>query len=173
MQLFDDQFDNAFGVELGRLIRSERKSRRWTRKQLRAAMFPELDDDAQAAALSLQTLATWELGTRKITAAKLVHVCTALGVSAGDLVGRAVEHLIPAANGPILLNRAGLSASTDPRLHQLKQWVAAQSPPPEPGKPQSPVVELPRDALVPLANLTRIPTSELTSALTELVIDRS
>jgi transcriptional regulator with XRE-family HTH domain len=172
VQLSEDQLD-AFTVVLGDLIRTERKSRGWTRKQLRVAMFPELAGDEQALdnVLSIQTLATYELGTRKILVTRLVHICAALEVSVGDLVRRTLERLHPAvATGSIFLDRAGLADSADPRLHSLKQWLATQSQQPD---DNSLVVELPREALDPLADLARLTKSELTSALAGLVIDRS
>lgn len=181
MRLTDDQL-GALPLVLGELLRAERKNRGWTRKQLRAAMFPNLaGPEGQADAdldnaLSLQTLAAWESGSRNILVGRFVHVCAALDVPPGDLLRRALEQLLPAdATGAILLDRAGLEASIDPRLHRLKQWAASQNQQrqPESGEPAGAVVELPREALGPLAALSRITTSELVRALSDLVIERS
>ena len=72
---------------LGDEIRQARKACGWTRKQLQAYLPTRI---------SVQTLATYELGTRQCSVARLVELCDAMNVFAHDCwpvsmsVGRAM-----------------------------------------------------------------------------------
>lgn len=67
-------------VVLGDELQAVRKRKKWTRRDLQRRLPFDV---------SLQTIATWELGTRHISAERLVLVCDALGEPAEELIARA------------------------------------------------------------------------------------
>lgn len=81
----DTDWTHAFMRVLGDEIRRVRKARGWTREGLR----DRLDDND----ISLQTLATYELGTRKITVVRLVDITETLGTTAAEVLRRTCERL--------------------------------------------------------------------------------
>ena len=83
MQTANGQIDTvAYQRVLGDEIRSLRKQRGWTRKELNKRLQTEI---------SLQTLATYELGTRQCSVVRLVEICHALDVPAHEVLARVHE----------------------------------------------------------------------------------
>ncbi|MGH3950246.1 MAG: helix-turn-helix domain-containing protein, partial [Pseudonocardiaceae bacterium] len=64
---------------LGDELRKARKRRGWTRK--------ELNNNLQSD-ISLQTLATYELGTRQCSVVRLAEICTAMGEQPQEVLAR-------------------------------------------------------------------------------------
>ena len=77
-------------------IRSLRKQRGWTRKELNRRLQSDI---------SLQTLATYELGTRQCSVTRLVEICVALGVPAAGVDQRRCGGIID--HSPVALQSGG------------------------------------------------------------------
>jgi transcriptional regulator with XRE-family HTH domain len=141
----------AYQRVLGDEIRSLRKQRGWTRKDLNKRLQTEI---------SLQTLATYELGTRQCSVVRLVEICHALDVPAHEVLARVHERFFgdtPA--GHLTLNLAAVAATDNPRLVPLRRWAAGRLHVLPPGA--SPEVHLDLPALENMAQLCQLPTVEL------------
>src|SRR6266700_5512795 len=79
-----DQLDR-FARTLGDELRTARKERSWTRKQMQAQMAADDEDE-----MSLQTLATYELGMRRVSVNRFVELCAVLDKQADKLRRRAI-----------------------------------------------------------------------------------
>ncbi|MEV6905950.1 helix-turn-helix transcriptional regulator [Amycolatopsis sp. NPDC051071] len=152
-----DQFAHA----LGEILRSARRERGWTRKQVRAAMCTNDDD------LSLQTLASYELGTRRISVERLLKVCAALNKQPDELLRRATTLAFSSDyDTRITVDLLELVHTTDPRLRPLQRWArvrAQQSP-----AGRTPVEELDANALSAMACIARTTMYDLVRALRDL-----
>jgi transcriptional regulator with XRE-family HTH domain len=82
INLADTDWTHAFMRILGDEIRRLRKARGWIREDLRIRLSEDI---------SLQTLATYELGTRKITVVRLLDICNALDTTPAAVIARAYE----------------------------------------------------------------------------------
>ena len=141
----------AYQRVLGDEIRSLRKQRGWTRKELNKRLQTEI---------SLQTLATYELGTRQCSVVRLVEICHALDVPAHELLARVHERFFgdtPA--GHLTFNLALVAATDNPRLAPLRRWAAGRLHVLPPGA--SPEVHLDLAALDNMAQLCQLPAVEL------------
>ncbi|MFI7122625.1 helix-turn-helix domain-containing protein [Amycolatopsis sp. NPDC049868] len=157
-----DQLDQ-FAHALGELLRSARRERGWTRKQMRAAMC--VGDDE----LSLQTLASYELGTRRLSVERLIEVCAVLKKQPDELLRRATTLAFSGHYGTrITVDLLGLAHTTDPRLRPLRRWaqVRTQQSPAE----RALVEELDATALSAMADIAAITEYDLVKALQELRI---
>ncbi|MEU3622506.1 transcriptional regulator [Amycolatopsis coloradensis] len=155
-----EQLDQ-FAHILGETLRSARRERGWTRKQLRAAMCTNDDD------LSLQTLASYELGKRRISVERLIELCAALNKQPDELLRRATTLAFSGHYGTrITVDLLGLAHTTDPRLRPLRRWaqVRAQQSPAE----RILVDELDATALSAMAGITGTTVYDLVQALREL-----
>ncbi|AIG73313.1 Hypothetical protein AJAP_01915 [Amycolatopsis japonica] len=155
-----DQFDQ-FAHALGELLRSARRECGWTRKQMRAAMCAGDDE------LSLQTLASYELGTRRISVERLIEVCAVLKKQPDELLRRATTLAFSGHYGTrIKVDLLRLAHTTDPRLRPLRRWAQVRTQ-------QSPaerilVEELDATALSAMAGIAGITEYDLVQALQEL-----
>src|SRR5947208_15792184 len=75
-----DTYQQVLGDEIRRL----RKQRGWTRKDLNGRLQSDI---------SLQTLATYELGTRQCSVVRFVEICLALDERPHELLARVHERL--------------------------------------------------------------------------------
>ncbi|MCG8925425.1 helix-turn-helix domain-containing protein [Lentzea sp. CC55] len=152
MRPANGQIDTAaYQRVLGDEIRSLRKRRGWTRKELNKRLQTEI---------SLQTLATYELGTRQCSVVRLVEICHALDVPAHEVLARVHERFFgdtPA--GHLALNLAAVAATDNSRLIPLRRWAAGRLHALPPGV--SPEVHLDLPALENMAQLCQLPTVEL------------
>ncbi|WP_394613396.1 helix-turn-helix domain-containing protein [Lentzea sp. JNUCC 0626] len=152
MQTANGQIDTAaYQRVLGDEIRSLRKQRGWTRKELNKRLQTEI---------SLQTLATYELGTRQCSVVRLVEICHALDVPAHEVLARVHERFFgdtPA--GHLTLSLTAIAASDNPRILPLKRWAAGRLHALPPGA--SPEIHLDLPALENMAQLCQLPTVEL------------
>ncbi|MGZ3148104.1 helix-turn-helix domain-containing protein [Lentzea chajnantorensis] len=145
----------AYQRVLGDEIRSLRKQRGWTRKELNKRLQTEI---------SLQTLATYELGTRQCSVVRLVEICHALDVPAHEVLARVHERFFgdtPA--GHLTLNLSLVAATDNPRLAPLRRWAAGRLHVLPPGA--SPEVHLDLAAVENMAQLCQLPTVELIRTL--------
>ena len=159
MQTANGQIDTvAYQRVLGDEIRRLRKQRGWTRKELNKRLQTEI---------SLQTLATYELGTRQCSVVRLVEICHALDVPAHEVLARVHERFFgdtPA--GHLTLNLTSIAATDNPRVLPLKRWAAGRLHALPPGA--SPDVHLDLPALENMAQLCQLPTVELIRILRAL-----
>jgi transcriptional regulator with XRE-family HTH domain len=150
---------NAFMKALGDELRAGRKRRGWTRRQLlNRAPFD----------VSLQTVATWELGTRHISAERLYQLCDLLGEPAEDLLARVrqrIQRRIPGTPAPeLLLDIAAATRTTRARLAPIRAWARCRQ---HHQPTASAVVALDNATLNSLAQLCELTTADLTVRLTQ------
>lgn len=147
----------AYQRVLGDELRSLRKQRGWTRKELNRRLQSEI---------SLQTLATYELGTRQCSVTRLVEICTALGVPAHAVLARVHERVFgDAPAGHLAVDLAAVVADTRPQLLPLRRWAQGRLASLVPGQP--PEVHLDLPALEYMAQLCRLSTVDLIRTLRE------
>lgn len=164
--LTDDQLCRLART-LGNELRAARKQRGWTRKQMRAHLAADNTDGAENDDVSLQTLATYELGTRRISVARLVELCTVLGQPVDQLLLRAITSAFGAEHDDrVEVDLSSLAHTADARLVHLRRWAivrASQRP------VELPLVEeLDEHALAALAQLAGTTSNELVDALRDL-----
>jgi transcriptional regulator with XRE-family HTH domain len=100
---------------LGDEIRRLRKQRGWTRKEL---------NDRLQSDISLQTLATYELGTRQISVIRLVELCLALGEQPHELLARVHERVFAGEeSGRLRVDLRAVVRDTQPELLPLRRWA--------------------------------------------------
>lgn len=100
---------------LGDEIRRLRKKRGWTRKEL---------NDRLQSDISLQTLATYELGTRQISVIRLVELCVALGELPHELIARVHERVFAGEeSGRLRIDLRAVVRDTQVELLPLRRWA--------------------------------------------------
>ncbi len=150
----------TFARVLGDEIRTVRKAHHWTRKQLQERLNP--DDE-----VSLQTLATYELGTRRMTVERLIEVCAALDHPPDQLLRRAATRAFAKPDDDsIEVDLSALARTTDPHLGPLQRWAALRINQSADGRPATEKLE--PSAVAALASLAEVTTQRLTSVLHEL-----
>lgn len=101
---------------LGDEIRRSRKQRGWTRQDLRRRLQTEI---------SLQTLASYELGTRQCSVMRLVEICLALDEHPHDLMSRVHNRIFAGAGvGRIRVDLRSAVAERAADLLPLRRWAA-------------------------------------------------
>lgn len=146
---------------LGAELRAARKRRGWIRRDVQARLVPEV---------SLQTLATYELGTRGISVVRFVEVCDVLEESAPALLGRSLQ--LTRGDRPELLPvdlSAVIRSERVASLTPLWRWAVLrlQGHSHEGDKP---LVYLSQAALEQLAELCGLTPAELLLVLRELTL---
>ena len=100
---------------LGDELRKLRKQRGWTRKVLQGKLQTEV---------SLQTLATYELGTRQCSVVRLAEICLALDALPHDLLARVHGRIFTDAPGEhIRLELSRVVEDGQPELLPLRRWA--------------------------------------------------
>jgi transcriptional regulator with XRE-family HTH domain len=143
---------------LGDEIRRLRKQRGWTRKDLNERLQSDI---------SLQTLATYELGTRQVSVVRFVEICRALGELPHELLARVHERVftdIPV--GRIRVDLRKVVRDRTPELLPLRRWASGRLA--EDGGTQTAEVHLDIAALERMAELCGIQTVELIARLREI-----
>lgn len=101
---------------LGDELRRARKRRGWTRKDLQENLRTEI---------SLQTLATYELGTRQCSVVRFVELCIALGEQPDELLARAHRRVYAGAEqGRVRVNLRSLADDEQPELNPFRRWAS-------------------------------------------------
>ncbi|KAA2252476.1 helix-turn-helix transcriptional regulator [Solihabitans fulvus] len=102
---------------LGEVLRDMRKVKGWTRKVLVERMGRPV--------ISLQTLATYELGTRECSVTRLCQICAALDVHAHEILRRVHEQLPgeEPPHGQIRLDLPAIVADNHRELRPLRDWA--------------------------------------------------
>jgi len=160
MQLDTEEYQKALGEELREL----RNQWGWTRKEL----GEQLDSE-----ISLQTLATYELGTRHCSVVRLVELCMAMGEQPDALLRRVQHRIFPGSPGQLRVSLHTLSTLEDAELTPLRRWARGrlQQTTPRPDT-AAPTVLLDANALHWLAELCGVATEQLRGKLELLVADR-
>jgi transcriptional regulator with XRE-family HTH domain len=103
---------------LGDEIRRLRKKRGWTRRDLK---------DRLQSDISLQTLATYELGTRHCSVVRLVEICLALDELPHELLARVHERVFTDAPvGRITVDLRKVVREAEPELLPLRRWASGR-----------------------------------------------
>ena len=146
---------------LGDEIRTLRKKRGWTRKELNERLQSDI---------SLQTLATYELGTRQCSVTRLVEICIALEEQPHELLARVHARIftdIPV--GRIRIDLRKVVRDTSPRLLPLRRWAAGRLA--EEGGMHGLEVHLDLPAVERMAELCELETVDLIARLRKLGAD--
>ncbi|WP_199432806.1 helix-turn-helix transcriptional regulator [Qaidamihabitans albus] len=147
---------DAYQRILGEELRKLRKKRGWTRKELNERLQSEI---------SLQTLATYELGTRQCSVVRLAELCLAMDEQPQDLLARVHRRVFTDEPGRIRLNLSRVAADDQAELLPLRRWAEdrlAQT------GPASPEVQLDLSAIDRMAELCGMDTAELLRRLEKL-----
>lgn len=150
MRIDADEYQRVLGEELRKL----RRRKGWTRKQL----GERLDID-----ISLQTLATYELGTRQCSVVRLVELCVAMEEAPHELLARVHGRIMASEPGRVKLNLTRVIAGGEAELEPLRRW--AQDRLGQAGDPSAREVQLDRAAIEWLARLCGLPSSDLLARL--------
>lgn len=154
MQLDAATYQRVLGDEIRRL----RKLRGWTRKEL---------NDRLQSDISLQTLATYELGTRQCSVPRFVEICIALNELPHELLARVHERVFTEAPvGRIRLDLRKVVRDRQPELLPLRRWATGRLS--EEHGPHGLEVHLDIAALERMAELCNIETIELINRLRNL-----
>jgi DNA-binding XRE family transcriptional regulator len=104
-------YQRVLGDELRRL----RKQRGWTRRDLNRRLQSDI---------SLQTLATYELGTRQCSVVRLVEICIALGEVPHELIARVHQRVFSDSPvGRIRIDLRKVVRDTQQELLPLRRWA--------------------------------------------------
>jgi transcriptional regulator with XRE-family HTH domain len=143
---------------LGDEIRRLRKQRGWTRKELNERLQSDI---------SLQTLATYELGTRQCSVIRFVEICVALNELPHELLARVHERVFTDAPvGRIRLDLRKVVRDRAPELLPLRRWATGRLAE-EPG-PHGTEVHLDLSALERMAELCGMETLDLITRLQKI-----
>lgn len=155
MRIDAETYQRALGEEL----RTLRKRRGWTRKELNERLQSEI---------SLQTLATYELGTRQCSVVRLVELCVAMEEAPHALLARVHRRVFLDEPGRVRINVAAVIEDTHPELLPLRRWCQDRL---SRADGASADVQLDRPALEWLAEVCGMPMTELVSRLRGLGAD--
>lgn len=144
-------YQRVLGEELRRL----RKQRGWTRRDLNRRLQSDI---------SLQTLATYELGTRQCSVVRLVELCLALGEVPHDLLARVHQRVFSDSPvGRIRVDLRQVVRDTQPELLPLRRWAKGKLAEVNGQHPAE--VSLDISALERMAELCNLETVELIARL--------
>ncbi|HEX3783306.1 MAG TPA: helix-turn-helix transcriptional regulator [Pseudonocardiaceae bacterium] len=149
---------SLYARTLGDVIRHHRKAKGWTRKQLQEQL-PDSD-------VSLQTLATYELGTRHLSVERLDEIARTLGTRAHAILAEVDQRVYGGASEKLVVNLAELARSNQPDIAPAAKWAAIQVDALD-GIAQ-PIAEFSTKALDMLANVCDLDMADLSDLLREL-----
>lgn len=154
MQLDTGTYQRVLGDELRRL----RKQRGWTRRDLNRRLQSDI---------SLQTLATYELGTRQCSVVRLVEICLALDEVPHELLARVHQRVFSESPvGRIRIDLRQIVRDDQPSLVPLRRWARGRLT--EQNGHHPPEVSLDIAALERMAELCGIETVELIARLRKI-----
>lgn len=140
---------------LGEELRKLRRRRGWTRKELNQHLQSDI---------SLQTLATYELGTRQCSVVRLVELCLAMDELPQDLLARVHSRVFTHEPGKVRLDLARIVADRTPALLPLRRWAEDRLR--QPGSARE--AQLDRSAVERMAELCGLTADELPALLRRL-----
>lgn len=146
---------------LGTELRRMRERLNWTRRDLKQ----RLRDD-----LSLQTIATYELGTRQCSVTRFVEICLALDETPHDVLARVHKQVFAdqadaEGSAGVRVDLRAVAEDDDPVLAPLRRWAAARWGQTAGG---AATAMLDRTALTSLAQLCAIPADDMATRLARL-----
>ncbi|MGW5053442.1 helix-turn-helix transcriptional regulator [Actinokineospora sp. NPDC004072] len=148
----------AYQRVLGDELRKARKQRGWTRKDL---------TDRLQTTISLQTLATYELGTRQCSLVRFVELCLALEEMPHVMMSRVHDRVFAGTSiGRVRVDLRRVVYDARPELSPLRRWAAGRLA--SHSGPEPPVVQLDITALERLAELCGVETVELIRKLADV-----
>jgi len=148
-------YQRVLGDELRRL----RKQRGWTRRDLNRRLQSDI---------SLQTLATYELGTRQCSVVRLVELCLALGEVPHELMARVHQRVFSDSPvGRIRIDLRKVVRDIRPELGPLRRWAKGKLAESN-GSQHPPEVSLDIAALERMAELCGLETVELIGRLQKI-----
>lgn len=154
MRLDTATYQRVLGDELRRL----RKERGWTRRDLNRRLQSDI---------SLQTLATYELGTRQCSVVRLVEICLALDEVPHELLARVHQRVFSESPvGRIRIDLRRIVRDDHAELLPLRRWARGKLA--EYNGHQPPEVSLDISALEQMAELCRMETVELIARLRQI-----
>ena len=143
---------------LGDELLQARKRLGWTRRQLQSHLRSKV---------SLQTLGTYESGTRRCSVARLFELCEALDVFADDLLAGVYARTAPEdSTGRFVLDLERVVCDRGSDLVPLRRWAHEWLG--QVGRDRPSVIVLGTSALEDMARLCDVTTNELIWRLREL-----
>ncbi|KFZ80132.1 XRE family transcriptional regulator [Amycolatopsis sp. MJM2582] len=142
---------------LGDELRKLRRKRGWTRKELNQHLQSEI---------SLQTLATYELGTRHCSVVRLVELCVAMDELPQDLLAKVHRRVFVDEPGRVRIDLRLVIKDEQQELLPLRRWADDRLK--RSGDNGSAEVHLDFAALERMAELCGIPTVDLIGRLRRL-----
>lgn len=149
---------SIFACVLGDELRRARNERGWTRREL----MRHLESD-----ISIQTVATYEAGSRQCSVARLVELCDAMGVHAHDLLARVHERAEADASDRLVLDLNRIVRDCPTELMPLRRWAQQRLAQADRGQAHAVPVDL--VALESMAQLCGVATVDLIRRLRQLV----
>ncbi|SDX65032.1 Helix-turn-helix domain-containing protein [Amycolatopsis xylanica] len=143
---------------LGDELRKLRRQRGWTRKELNQRLQSDI---------SLQTLATYELGTRQCSVVRLVELCVAMDELPQDLLAKVHRRVFTDEPGRVRVDLRKVIADAQPELGPLRRWAEDRLGHAETG-PAPAEVHFDLAALERMAELCGLSTVDLISRLRRL-----
>ncbi|CAM3158220.1 helix-turn-helix transcriptional regulator [Saccharomonospora xinjiangensis] len=150
MLIDTDTYQRILGEELRKL----RTRRGWTRKEL---------GERLQSGISLQTLATYELGTRQCSVVRLAELCLAMDELPQNLLARVHDRIFDHEAGQVRVNLADVVADEQPELLPLRRWARGRL-----AAGGSADVRFDRATLEQLASLCDLRTEDLLMRLRKL-----
>lgn len=153
MHIDSAEYQRVLGEELRKL----RKSRRWTRRDLNRNLQSDI---------SLQTLATYELGTRQCSVVRLAEICIALGERPHEVLARVDERVFGTSSEQIQVNLLKVIDDEQPELGPLRRWAEDRMQ--REGGPAQHYIRLDMPALERMAELCGLDSLELLNRLRKI-----
>ncbi|RZQ60062.1 helix-turn-helix domain-containing protein [Amycolatopsis suaedae] len=148
MRIDGDIYQRVLGEELRKL----RRRRGWTRKELNQHLQSDI---------SLQTLATYELGTRHCSVVRLVELCLAMDELPQNLLARVHRRVFTDEPGRLRIDLDRVVADDQPELLPLRRWAQGRLSQADGARE----VMLDSGAIERLAELCALPAPDLTTRL--------
>ena len=140
---------------LGDELRLLRRRRGWTRKDLQRQL---------ASGISVQTLATYELGSRQCSVVRLAELCLVMDELPQHLIARVHQRVVVDGPGHVRMNLRSLATLVEPHLVPLRRWAEDRLR--QPGASED--VQLDLAALCRMAELCDLQSAELVAFLRDL-----
>ncbi|MFB9691355.1 helix-turn-helix domain-containing protein [Amycolatopsis plumensis] len=140
---------------LGDELRMLRRRRGWTRKELQRQL---------PSGISVQTLATYELGSRQCSVVRLAELCLAMGELPQHLIARVHQRVVVDGPGHVRVNLRCHVTLVEPHFVPLRRWAEDRLR--QPGACED--VQLDLAALCRMAELCDLQPVELVAFLRDL-----
>ncbi|HEV7649873.1 MAG TPA: helix-turn-helix transcriptional regulator [Actinophytocola sp.] len=151
----DSEHDNLLHA-LGDELRQARKQHDWSRRQLQSRLATDV---------AMQTLASYELGTRHYSVTRFVEMCAALEVPGPTVLRSALRRVAAAEVGCLNVDLQPVIHDNGCELFPFRRWAQQRIV----ANPECPTdISLKAPAVDRLAELCGLTTGELVARLTAL-----